>query len=91
MLEGDHNSWSLDFYTKRITPRIMTSVISDTKMEGKWLFVYEDKLKEITKNNLAWSRKIEINHFRITKLSFKFLNPTTRNATVGKAFLVQIK
>ena len=91
MLSGDYNSWSLDFYTNRLTPRINVETISENKMDSKWLFVYEDQMKELSGKNVQWSKKIEIDHYRITRLNLKFLNPNTRDAILEKAYLLQIK
>ncbi len=90
-IAGNKNSWSLDFYTHRLIPKISLDSVSDDKMEGKWLFVYEEQLEEINEKNIQWSKKYEINHFKITRLNLKFLNPNSRNVILEKAFLLQIK
>lgn len=91
MIEGDYNSWSLDFYTKQITPRIKVNKISKHLKKGQWLFVYEHQLNELKKNNIQWSKQYTMDHYRITQLNLSFLNPNTRSEILEKAFLVQIK
>ncbi|CAN1533005.1 ArnT 4-amino-4-deoxy-L-arabinose transferase and related glycosyltransferases of PMT family [Flavobacteriaceae bacterium] len=91
MLAEDNSSWSLDFYTERITPRININKISKRIKEKQWLFVYEDQIKSLKENNIQWSKIYEIDHYRITRLKLKFLNPNTRNSILEKAYLLQIK
>ena len=91
MLAEDNNSWSLDFYTERITPRISIDKISERIKEKQWLFVYEDQIKRLKENNIQWSKIYKIDHYRITRLKLKFLNPNTRNSILEKAYLLQIK
>ncbi|WP_185964833.1 ArnT family glycosyltransferase [Flavobacterium franklandianum] len=90
-IEGDKNSWSLDFYTKQTTPKITINKIPKYLKKGQWLFVYEDQMKELKENKIQWSKEFMIDHYRITRLNLKFLNPNTRNANLEKAFLLQLK
>ncbi len=84
-------SWSLDFYTKRITPTIDINEVSEKIPNDSWLFIYEDHMEVLQQNNIKWSNRYEINHHRITRLSLDFLNPNTRDSILQKAFLLQIK
>jgi hypothetical protein len=90
MLTEDKTSWSLDFYTERITPRISITEISKNIKKGQWLFVYEDQIKTLKENNIKWSKEYKIDHYRITRLNLKFLNPESRKNILEKAFLLQI-
>jgi 4-amino-4-deoxy-L-arabinose transferase-like glycosyltransferase len=90
MLTEDKTSWSLDFYTERITPRISISKIPENIKQGQWLFVYEDQIKTLKENNIKWSKEYKIDHYRITRLNLKFLNPDSRKNILEKAFLLQI-
>lgn len=81
-------SWSLNFYTKRNTPRL---TIDDTvNNKGKWLFVYEADLEKLKSQNVQWERKLEVPRYRITMLTLPFLNPKTRNDKLSKAYLLQL-
>lgn len=82
-------SWSLDFYTHRITPVVAINDISKTLKNGDWLFLYDYQLKELKEDAISWSEKYEINHFRITRVSGSFINPNTRDGVLEKAFLLQ--
>lgn len=82
-------SWSLDFYTNRITPVVAMNDISKTLKNGDWLFLYDYQLKELKEDAISWNEKYEINHFRITRVSGSFINPNTRDGVLEKAFLLQ--
>ena len=82
-------SWSLDFYTSRITPVVAINDISKTLKNGDWLFLYDYQLKQLNKDTISWSEKYEINHFRITRVSGSFINPNTRDGVLEKAFLLK--
>ena len=84
-------SWSLDFYTHRITPVVAINDISKKLKNGDWLFLYDYQLKELKENAISWSEKYEINHFRITRVSGAFINPNTRDGVLEKAFLLQYR
>jgi 4-amino-4-deoxy-L-arabinose transferase-like glycosyltransferase len=90
MLTEDRASWSLDFYTKRITPRISIKKIRENIKPGQWLFVYEDQIKTLKENNIKWSKEYKIDHYRITRLNLKFLNPDSRKNILEKTFLLKI-
>ncbi|WP_405209174.1 ArnT family glycosyltransferase [Aquimarina sp. LLG6339-5] len=84
-------SWSLDFYTKRITPTVPISEISSVIKSGQWLFLYGNQLESLKAANISWSKKYEIYHHRITRLSLEFLNPNTRDGILEKAYLLRIE
>lgn len=84
-------SWSLDFYTHRITPVIdLDSPDKEKLKKGSWVFVYEDQLKALKDHGLTWKTEHIIDHYRITRLKGPFLNPNTRDAVLDKAYLVQL-
>ena len=87
MMEGSQ-SWTLNFYTARETPEIAVSNINNIK--GKWLFVYDKDMNKLKSKNITWDKSIEVDQFKVTRLSMSFLNPKTRNSVLGKAYLLQI-
>ncbi|WP_062053939.1 ArnT family glycosyltransferase [Aquimarina longa] len=89
MLNG-RPSWSLDFYTNRITPIVDINTISTTMKTGDWLFLYDNQLEKLKEHTISWSTKYEINHYRITRVKGSFLNPNTRDNTLEKAYLLKI-
>ncbi len=84
-------SWSLDFYTHRITPVVSLEKVAEQLEDGVWLFLYDRQLDTLKKQGVYWSKEYEINHHRITRLTGTFLNPNTRDGILEKAFLIRIE
>ncbi len=84
----DRNSWSLNFYTKRHTPALDLSQVDENK--GKWLFVYDKDMDKLKSENVTWDDNYVVPHYRITMLKLPFLNPTTRNKELSKAYLLHL-
>ncbi|TXF75147.1 ArnT family glycosyltransferase [Chryseobacterium sp.] len=82
MLKGNE-TWSFDFYTQRNTPRIEEM---DLKKDDL-LVISREELAKLNRNYLILDAE---NHFRITRLSLKFLNPDKRAAQLDLVYLVKI-
>ncbi|ASW76081.2 dolichyl-phosphate-mannose--protein mannosyltransferase [Chryseobacterium piperi] len=82
MLKG-YEPWAFDFYTRRNTPRTE----EDTLKKGDYLVIYDEDLKNLKKEYKIIDRE---NHFRITRLSLKFLDPKTRPKQYESIFLVEV-
>lgn len=79
----DYEIWSFDFYTQQNTPRKEVSLLK----KGNRVLVYENDLQNITQPYKILHQET---HFKITKLSLKFLNPKTRNEKLKKLYLLEI-
>ena len=79
----DYEIWSFDFYTQQNTPRKEVSLLK----KGDRVLVYENDLQNITQPYKIFHQET---HFKITKLSLKFLNPKTRNEKLKKLYLLEI-
>ena len=84
----NRNSWSLNFYTSRLTPALDLSEVDRNK--GKWLFIYDKDIDKLKSENVTWDNSYVVPHYRITKLKLSFLNPKTRNSVLSKAYLLQL-
>lgn len=83
-------SWSLDFATERNTPELSIDEIKKSKTEV-WLYIDKSSyIDTITNANIKISEKYSVPHFRVSKLSLKFLNQKTRKSKVGSAYLLKI-
>ncbi|MDQ1097354.1 MULTISPECIES: ArnT family glycosyltransferase [Chryseobacterium] len=82
MLKG-YEPWAFDFYTKRNTPR----VDAGTLKKGDYLVVYDEHLNQVGRKYKVVDQE---NHYRITRLSLKFLNPKTREQQYEKMSLLEI-
>ena len=79
----DYEIWSFDFYTQQNTPIKDVSLLK----KGDRVLVYENDLQNITQPYKILHQET---HFKITKLSLKFLNPKTRNKKLKKLYLIEI-
>jgi len=85
---GDFHTWSLDFYMKR--PVAMLSMDELKKKHNIWLYVDDTEMRQLQQQGLDWDRQYSKPHFRITRLSKKFLDPSTRKRTLDKMHLIHI-
>lgn len=85
---GDFRTWSLDFYNQR-----PVSLIAFQNLKGKhniWLYVNDTEIRELHDKGFDWDRQYTRPQFRITRLSKKFLDPSTRKRTLDKMHLIHI-
>lgn len=82
MLTGSE-TWSFDFYTQMNTDRKEERELK----KGEYLVIYDEHLKDLKRD---YSIVDSENHYRITRLSLKFLNPDKRKDQLGKIYLVKI-
>ena len=89
ILGKDTNSWTLDFYTERLTPHVSTEEVLRWN-EKKWLFLYDHQVQKLRQAGVTWSDEYEVEYFWITRLTLPFLNPNTRVDTLDRAYLINI-
>ena len=80
----DYEIWSFDFYTHQNIPR---KDISQLK-KGDEVLIYDEDLDKIKNHQYQVIRKES--HYRITRLSLKFLNPKTRNIELKSLYLLKM-
>ena len=84
-------SRSFDFYSEYFIPEIRLSDLQSKHKGSKiWVFTYQKGLKKLKAANIKWAREIKVEHFRITMLTWQFLNPDTRPQSVTHAYLLEI-
>ncbi|WBX74117.1 glycosyltransferase family 39 protein [Tenacibaculum pacificus] len=83
-------SWPLDYYTKRNTPHITKQQLKNINKDV-WIVIRNTSIKTIETAGFIIDKKHKVDHFRITKLNLKFLNPKTRNSKLSNAYLLKIK
>ncbi|RSC93585.1 ArnT family glycosyltransferase [Tenacibaculum singaporense] len=86
--ENDY-SWPLDFYTQRNTPHITKEELKNVDNDV-WIVIRNIPLEKIKKEGFIIKEKHRVDHFRVTRLSLKFLNPKTRESKLGSAYLLKI-
>ncbi|WP_430967655.1 ArnT family glycosyltransferase [Spongiimicrobium sp. 2-473A-2-J] len=82
------HTWALDFYNKR---PVMISSISQIKYKKDiWVYVSDSELDQLRNFGFDWDKQYTVDQFRTTRLSLKFLDPTTRKKVLNKMHLVHI-
>ncbi|CAL2077113.1 ArnT family glycosyltransferase [Tenacibaculum dicentrarchi] len=89
-LYEDDICWIFDFYTQRNTPHLTKQTLKKMDKEV-WLLIRNVSLETIKEDGFVISEKYEVNHFRVTRLNLKFLNPKTRASKLRKIYLLKIK
>lgn len=89
-VHNENYSWTLDFYTQRNSPNITTGELR-TLNKDIWLYTdKEQSLEELRKNGISIKEQLIVDHFRVTKLNAKFLNPESRPSKLKKGYLLHI-
>ncbi len=86
---------SMDFYSRRIVTDLSSvDMLRETMMKQDSLYLYtnSDRLSEVKSLN-KWKVTViqEMDHFHVTQLTLKFLNPSRRPEEVKKRYLVKIE
>lgn len=85
---GDNYTWSLDFYNKR--PVEISTLEELQKKHDVWVYANEKELELLRNSGLDWDTQYSVDHFRITRLQAKFLNPNTRYKVLDKMYLIHV-
>lgn len=88
----DGYSRTLDFYSQGANPslsleEIQQKIEHDEKVS---LFVYESQKVELEQKGIRWKKSLAADHFRVSMLTPKFLNPATRDQALSKAYLLEL-
>ncbi|MCX2682093.1 glycosyltransferase family 39 protein [Galbibacter sp. EGI 63066] len=83
--------WSLDFYSKRHTPSISMEEMNQLKKEVLVVTTKKQKVDSLyTNKHIKVKKEFIIPHFRITKLSAKFLNPKRRTSQLDSTYVLKV-
>jgi 4-amino-4-deoxy-L-arabinose transferase-like glycosyltransferase len=83
---------SLDFYTGTIAQifEAPDKLINALSAQPLWVFTDETGKKQLEEYGAIIDNIKTFEHFHISKLSLKFLNPKTRAGVIGKAYLLRV-
>jgi hypothetical protein len=83
---------SLDFYMKDIAQVFESpaSIVRAVSVQPLWIYTNEEGKKNLEESGLIIEQSISFDHFHISKLKIKFLNPKTRDKTIEKVYLIRI-
>ncbi len=85
---GQNYTWSLDFYNKR--PVQLTTLEEVQSTHDVWVYADAKELSLLRNSGLDWDIEYSVDHFRITRLQAKFLNPDTRHKVLNKMYLIHV-
>ncbi|WP_236970992.1 ArnT family glycosyltransferase [Membranihabitans marinus] len=86
----DEKTWPLDFYNRRPTPHLAGNQWK--QQHDLWVYGYEEDLLQAQQDETLTIGKVyEVDHFRVTRLNLKFLNPKTRNDILSKRVLFYLQ
>jgi 4-amino-4-deoxy-L-arabinose transferase-like glycosyltransferase len=83
---------SLDFYAQNI-PQIFESpdkLVNAASERPMWIFTDETGKKQLEEYGAIIDNIKTFDHFHISKLSLKFLNPKTRKSVLEKVYLIRV-
>ncbi len=85
---SENHTWALDFYNQE--PVKISSLETLNAKHDFWIYANQKQLNELQQQGFDWDVQYDVNHFRITRLQAKFMNPITRKKVLSKRFLVHI-
>lgn len=85
---NDGHSWALDFYNKQ--PVRITALDDLKELDNIWVYAKDADLETLQKAGLIWDKQHTVSNFRISRLQFGFLNPSTRAEKLSRVHLVHL-
>ncbi|MDO3694407.1 glycosyltransferase family 39 protein [Wenyingzhuangia sp. chi5] len=89
-LRKDIEAWSVSFYAHKNLKEISVDEIPHQLKKGDWVYMEEASFLQSKELGMEWAKVYPLDHYRITRLKLKFLNPKTRSETLSKRYLVQL-
>ncbi len=85
---GKNYTWGLDFYNQ--SPVKISTLEEVQTKHDVWVYANEKELELLRNSGLDWDTQYSVDHFRITRLQAKFLNPNTRYKVLDKMYLIHV-
>ncbi len=92
LVEYNELTYGLDFYSRTSVKSYydLSDLISKSQSTTLWIFTNQKGYEEIKESNLMILDEKKFEHFHISKLSVRFLNPKTRHEKVDFKYLVHV-
>jgi len=81
--------WSLSFYTHQVLKVMSIDDVAKKLKLGQYLYLNKKGYKKLVKNGVQFSEVHDLDHYRVTRLKYRFLNPKTRGESLSKRYLVK--
>ena len=84
----ENYSSSFNFYTGTIRKQFSDSIMNNKRTV--WLMFNENNKQEVLESGLQIDRQVQTADYEVSRNSFKFLNPTTRDSATTQMILAEI-
>ncbi len=84
----ERHTWALDFYNRQPVRIISLDQLDD--LDDTWVYVTEEEMSLLLREDFTWDREYAVDQFRITRLQGKFLNPSTRSRLLNRMYLLHV-
>ena len=85
---SERHTWGLDFYNRE--PVKIISIDELDQKKDIWLYVTSQELEDLAEEGYQWDSQYSVDHFRITRLQARFLNPASRNQVLKEMHLLHL-
>ncbi|MEO7991153.1 MAG: glycosyltransferase family 39 protein [Chryseolinea sp.] len=85
--------YGLDFYSRQCIPDYdkLSDLMEEKKKETIWIFTNTPGYEEIKATKIKITEEKKLEDFRISRLSIKFLNPSTRVSQIKVKYLLKVE
>ncbi len=89
-LQGGEKNYSMEFSLHTLVPILTLDSIKNLP-KPVYLFAGKNDVDTLKKSNIYFDTLIQANHYNVSTIGYKFLNPSTRNKTLSPHFILRIK
>ena len=89
-LQGGDKSYSMEFSLNTLVPVITVDSINNFP-KPVYLFAGKNYLDTLKKHGIVFDTLINVSHYNVSTIKYKFLNPATRIQTFSPQYIIQIK
>jgi hypothetical protein len=88
-LEGGDKSYSMEFSLNTLVPALTPDSIKNL-LQPVYLFAGKNEVDTLLKRNILFDTLIHVNHYNVSTIRYKFLNPATRSQAFTPHYILKI-
>ncbi len=89
-LDSGEKNYSMEFSLNTLVP--VVAIDSIKKLSPPvYLFAGKNDVDTLQKHNILFDTLIQVNHYNVSTIRYKFLNPATRSQTFSSHYILKIK
>ncbi len=89
-LQGGEKNYSMEFSLNKLVSPVNVDAINSLD-RPVYLFAGEDGVDTLKKYNISFDTLVHVNHYNVSTIRYKFLNPSTRSQTFSSEYILSIK